>query len=599
MNLSHLYYFRKLVEVGSYSAAARELFVARPTLSLAISGLEKELGIPLLKKKRNGVELTKEGEEFYTAVLTATNVLNNCISEIKQKAEEEYGTIKIGVVYSVQSKAWSNLISEFRRITGVDIELRQGVTSSLLKDLKSGELDIVFSGLLGEGDSDLASIPCFTQRAALVVNKNHFLSQAKEVNLADLAPYNVLTYKSNEGPFAGELKRLFGDVIPGNVKCGFNDELSLCSMVVADPKCVAVVAYSWLVDSFPDLVTLRIREAPEDFHQFYMSYRKQGRKPLAVETFIDLTRDYAFDNDSPVIADAVRAEAKEIPVGLTGETLQTALIGSDVEKSLSPAIHTFSYDKLALNAVYAPFDVGSSQLESIVEGFKHWGVVGYNVGIPNKFEVAQYLDELSPVAELSGSVNCVKIENGKSKGFNTDGPGFISNLKRLGFDPSRKKVTLLGIDEVGLAIAMALALESVEQLDVFVRNDFVEEAALEHIQHLRLQEGIQIALHDLSDYEELRECISVSNLLVNSLHAGSSVLDKLAADALSIFPGDLLVADASHTKQKSKLLIRAKEMGLKTASGFESLVVQAALCEKIWFDVDMPIESVLERFTSV
>ncbi|MDO4854433.1 MAG: LysR family transcriptional regulator [Coriobacteriia bacterium] len=294
MNLSHLYYFRKLIEVGSYSVAAKELFVARPTLSLAVSGLEKELGVPLLKKKRHGIELTEDGEEFYTAVLTATNVLDSCISEIQHRAKEEYSSIKIGVVYSVQSKAWSNLISEFRRVTGVDIELRQGITSSLLKDLKSGELDVIFSGLLGEGDSELVSIPCFTQRAALVVNKNHPLAQFKEVKLSELSSYNVFTYLSNEGPFAKELNMLFGGAIPKNVRCGFSDELPLCSMVVADPRCVAIVAYSWLVDSFPDLVTLEISEAPEDFHQFYMSYRRQGRKPLAVKTFIDLARGYSL-----------------------------------------------------------------------------------------------------------------------------------------------------------------------------------------------------------------------------------------------------------------------------------------------------------------
>lgn len=44
MNLAHLYYFRKLVEVKNYSRAAEELFIAQPTLSLAVSSLERELG---------------------------------------------------------------------------------------------------------------------------------------------------------------------------------------------------------------------------------------------------------------------------------------------------------------------------------------------------------------------------------------------------------------------------------------------------------------------------------------------------------------------------------------------------------------------------
>ena len=48
MNLAHLYYFRKLVEVKNYSRAAEELFIAQPTLSLAVSSLERELGCILV-----------------------------------------------------------------------------------------------------------------------------------------------------------------------------------------------------------------------------------------------------------------------------------------------------------------------------------------------------------------------------------------------------------------------------------------------------------------------------------------------------------------------------------------------------------------------
>lgn len=51
MNLAHLYYFRKLVELGSYSMAAKELYIAQPTLSLAISNIEKELSAVLVKRK--------------------------------------------------------------------------------------------------------------------------------------------------------------------------------------------------------------------------------------------------------------------------------------------------------------------------------------------------------------------------------------------------------------------------------------------------------------------------------------------------------------------------------------------------------------------
>ena len=80
MNLAHLYYFRKLVELGSYSMAAKELYIAQPTLSLAISNIEKELSAVLVKKKRGNLELTVDGKELFEAAVIATNAVDNAVS---------------------------------------------------------------------------------------------------------------------------------------------------------------------------------------------------------------------------------------------------------------------------------------------------------------------------------------------------------------------------------------------------------------------------------------------------------------------------------------------------------------------------------------
>ena len=98
MNLAHLYYFRKLVEVRNYSRAAKELFIAQPTLSLAVSNLEKELGVALIQKKRNSLELTIDGEDLYEAVVVATNALDHAVSLIRERASLEFGVMTVGTV---------------------------------------------------------------------------------------------------------------------------------------------------------------------------------------------------------------------------------------------------------------------------------------------------------------------------------------------------------------------------------------------------------------------------------------------------------------------------------------------------------------------
>lgn len=85
MNLDHLTYFKTLVELGSRSETAERLSITPSTLSLALSKLEQEVGVPLIQKKRGSVELTSEGEAFYEYVETSLRFLNNGLKLLQEK----------------------------------------------------------------------------------------------------------------------------------------------------------------------------------------------------------------------------------------------------------------------------------------------------------------------------------------------------------------------------------------------------------------------------------------------------------------------------------------------------------------------------------
>ena len=83
MNLSQLYYFRKLAELQHYTKAAKELFITQPTLSGSISSLEQELGVSLFQKAGRNVELTKYGAEFLKYVNASLEQLDKGIAIMK------------------------------------------------------------------------------------------------------------------------------------------------------------------------------------------------------------------------------------------------------------------------------------------------------------------------------------------------------------------------------------------------------------------------------------------------------------------------------------------------------------------------------------
>lgn len=69
MNLSQLYYFRKLAELEHYGKASEELFITQPSLSNSIGNLEKELGVPLFERVGRNVRLTSYGASTSTCAL--------------------------------------------------------------------------------------------------------------------------------------------------------------------------------------------------------------------------------------------------------------------------------------------------------------------------------------------------------------------------------------------------------------------------------------------------------------------------------------------------------------------------------------------------
>ena len=129
---------------------------------------------------------------------------------------------------------------------------------------------------------------------------------------------------------------------------------------------------------------------------------------------------------------------------ITGHTELIGLLADPIRNSKSPMMHNTAFEVLGLDYVYLVFEVDNSSLKSAVEGLKAMKVRGFNVSMPNKGAILQYLDRLSPAAKLCSAVNTVVNEDGKLMGYNTDGIGFMEACKDEQMDILGKKITVLG-----------------------------------------------------------------------------------------------------------------------------------------------------------
>ena len=280
---------------------------------------------------------------------------------------------------------------------------------------------------------------------------------------------------------------------------------------------------------------------------------------------------------------------------IDGHTRMICLIGSPVEHSMSPAIHTRSFEKLGINAIYLAFDVQPESAGAVVGALRIMrGWDGANVTMPCKQAVIPFLDELSPAAQLMGAVNVIKKEaDGRLTGHNTDGAGFMANLRKHSVQTDGAHMTLIGPGGAGSAILVQAALDGVARIDVFARAGGKSHAhAQELIANVAARTNCQIELHDSNNSSNLRESVAQSDILVNasSVGMGEGCTDMpLPSDF--IHPG-MVVADAIYLPRKTQLIREAAARGCTVVPGLGMLLEQAAEGERIWYGVEMPTDEI-------
>lgn len=280
-------------------------------------------------------------------------------------------------------------------------------------------------------------------------------------------------------------------------------------------------------------------------------------------------------------------------MNIDSDTKLYCLIGHPISKSLSPLIHNFSFNENKINAKYLTFDVKENNLKMAISGLKALGVQGFNVTIPYKTEIIQYLDELSEEAKLIGSVNTVKNVNGKLIGYNTDGMGFIESLKENKIEIKEKIVLVIGAGGAGRAICMMLAKEGAEKIHIINRT--IDKAK-------KLSKELNSIFDDvLITYGSLdNKKIDFKNIdiVVNCTSVGMYPnIDETPINP-NHFTSKTTVYDIIYKPIKTKFLKFAEKRGCKILNGLDMLIYQGILSEEIWLDMNLNVEKVKKNVKS-
>ena len=269
------------------------------------------------------------------------------------------------------------------------------------------------------------------------------------------------------------------------------------------------------------------------------------------------------------------------------------VIGKPVKHSKSPIIHNFWIEKYSLNASYNKLEVNKTDISDLIQEVREGKIQGFNVTVPYKKIMMDFVDEVEEQALRSRAINTVYRVKDKIIGANTDGIGFISSLKKdLSFNVnSNTNVMCIGAGGAAYGIVSSLIDLNPNIIGIINRT---KSSGIKLIKHFKkLTQSKQL-------FEVNNLGVKVNNninLLVNCTSCGMNGKNPLAIELTSMDKKSL-VYDIVYEPALTPLMKMAVDDDLQNTNGFYMLARQAAESFYRWFGI-MPEDSQINEIIKI
>jgi shikimate dehydrogenase len=270
---------------------------------------------------------------------------------------------------------------------------------------------------------------------------------------------------------------------------------------------------------------------------------------------------------------------------LSGQARVAGVLGWPIAHSRSPRLHGFWLERHGIDGAYLPLPVRPEEFERAVRGMVALGFAGANVTIPHKLAAFAICDELDDTARRAGAVNTLIFRQGRIIGRNTDGYGFIANLRGHGVDPAAGPALLLGAGGSTRAVAAALQDAGVPVSVVNRTRERADELAAD-------LPGLRVL-----DWRDREGTLAEYALVVNTTALGMAGDDRLPVD-LNRAARQTVVADIVYVPIETPLLAAARARGLRAVDGLGMLLHQARPGFIEWFGVEPEVDEALRQFVA-
>lgn len=301
VELRHVRYFIAVAEHLNFRKAAEHLHIAQPPLSRQIRQLEEELGVTLLLRNKQGVELTKGGIAFLEQARKLIVLAGHARQVARRAQEGESGSVRIGIASGLGGVV-SKVVFDFRnQLPEIDMECKDLFSAQQKEALLKSEIDVGFL----RPPIDRMNLNCellFEEEFVVVLPKTHRLANRGSVRLREVAeePLILFDRKLSTG--------LYDKILGLYSRNGFTPQLTVThveaheeagAIMIAAGKAIFVGAGGTVNRSVYgiELASLRLNE-PDAKIEVYVAWRKDEESPAVLSLLESVRRVYKLPEHS-------------------------------------------------------------------------------------------------------------------------------------------------------------------------------------------------------------------------------------------------------------------------------------------------------------
>ena len=262
---------------------------------------------------------------------------------------------------------------------------------------------------------------------------------------------------------------------------------------------------------------------------------------------------------------------------ISGKAKLAGVMGWPVQHSQSPCLHGYWLNQYGIDGAYVPLPVRPEDFDAAFRALPKLGFSGVNITVPHKQKALELVDVIDPVARQIGAVNTVTVsKDGRLTGYNTDGYGFLENLRHgcPDHNPGAGPAVILGAGGAARAIVCSLIDAGVTDLRLVNRTRERADTLARSVQG-------RVSVYGFSD---INQALDGASLLVNTTSLGMEKSPPLEI-SLEALPAHALVNDIVYAPLRTELLKTAEARGNPVVDGLGMLLYQARAGFEKWFGV--------------